>query len=100
MTQKDHTNVKWLIWKDTRHHYTPPRTVKVQNTDGFKCWHRQEKWEPSLVTDGNVDGTVTSEDKLLASYKSKHILVICEVEISCFFGDSVVPCDVFLVTVL
>jgi hypothetical protein len=42
------------------------------------------------------NGTGTSEDRLLASYKSKYTLAICEVEISGFFGDSVVPYDVFL----
>ena len=57
-----------------RYHYTL-RMFKIQNVDNIKCWMWSHGNSHSLLV-GMQDGTVTLEDSMTVSYKTKHVLTI------------------------
>ena len=50
--------------------------AKIQNTDNIKCWQGCGAKGTHSVLVGMQNGTATLEDKVVVSYKTKHICKI------------------------
>ena len=60
----------------TRYHYTPIRTIQIQNTENTKCWWGCRASRMFFMLVGMQNGTATLEGSLVISYKTKQDLTM------------------------
>lgn len=72
-TRKDAHYAHEMQVKTVRYHCIPFRAARIQNTDDTKCGWIWSNRDPGSLLVEMQNGTVTLDNSLLVSYKTKHI---------------------------